>query len=113
MKSTAIICLATLSLAGCAGGRGDTPPPMTGAERAIIVPVNGVNLRVQYDPTATSAAAVLTYMDPVPSMSNWLNFNRDIIPAVERATGCDVVGQPPAENQIMGDMGITRVPLSC
>lgn len=113
MKTIAIICAGAISLAACSTSKGDMPPPMTGAERAIVVPVNGTNLRVQYDPTAASGAAVLTYQEPVPSMSGWLNFNRDIIPAVEQATGCDVVGAPPSENQIMGDMGITRIPLSC
>ncbi|MFQ1700185.1 hypothetical protein ACJ5NV_06280 [Loktanella agnita] len=113
MKSIAIICLSTLALVSCSGSIDGTPPPVTGAERALVVPVNGVNLRVQYDPTDAAGAAILTYADPVPSMFGWLNINRDIIPAVERATGCDVVGAAPTDNQIMGDMGITRIPLSC
>ncbi len=104
---------ATVLLSACGGGSTTPPAATLATERAIIVPINGANVRVLYDTANAAGTAKLTYEEPVPTMAGWLNFNRDVIPAVEQATGCSVIGARPADNQIMGDMGVTMIPLGC
>lgn len=112
MRNVFLGLMTTISLVAC--DRPDGPPPISSeTERAIIVPVGNANLRVQYDPAVTEGIAYVTYADPVPGIANWLNLNRDVLPAVERATGCRYRGAPLPDNQIMGDMGVGNVPLSC
>jgi hypothetical protein len=113
MKTFSMTLIAAALLSACGGGN-DGPPPMTSAtERAVIVSVRDVKLRVQHDAAMTDGVAYVTYMEPVPGMGSWLNLNRDVIPAVERATGCRYRGGPMPDNQIMGDMGVGNVPISC
>ena len=113
MKSLSIAAIALAAVAACGGGT-DVPPAMTSAsERAVIVPVRNAKLRVQYDTEMTEGIVFVTYADPVPGLADWLNLNRDVIPAVERVTGCRYRGAPLPDNQIMGDMGVGNVPVTC
>ncbi|MDX8347545.1 hypothetical protein SLH49_06050 [Cognatiyoonia sp. IB215446] len=106
-----LVCL--VALAACGGGN-DGPPPMTSAsERAVVAQVRGVNLRIQYDTAMTEGVVFVTYAEPVPGMANWLSISRDVIPTVEQVTGCRYRGAPVPENQILGDIGVGNVPVSC
>lgn len=107
----AMFCLAALSACGAGS---DGPPQMTSAsERAVVAQVRGVNLRIQYDTAMTEGIVFVAYAEPVPGMANWLNLNRDVIPTVEQVTGCRYRGAPLPDNQILGDMGVGNVPVSC
>jgi len=66
-----------------------------------------------YDQRDRASGVFLTYADPVPGLADWLNLNDDVLPAVERVTGCRYRGAPLPDNRIMGDMGVGNVPVTC
>lgn len=110
---TSILMLTALVACGQRQPPLGTPIQQTSTTaKTIVVPVRNTQLRIQYDPAAEPTIATLTYVAQ-PAMTDLLFINRDVIPALRRATGCSVAAPAVADNRLLPSEGRTRVPLNC
>lgn len=105
--------LVALSACSSSSPTGELSSPTSGTTKQVATSVNGVGLVVQYDPAASQpSSAQVVYAEDV-SISQLLFLEAEVKPAIERATGCQVVAPKVDANLLMSEEGTTFVPVSC
>lgn len=112
-RLVAIVTCSTLVACSSPGpSRSDVATPQSATAKIVIVPIRTSQITMQYDPASTEPAATLSYDRTDVPIDELLFLNREVIPVVAQITGCTVTAQVP-DNQLLPDIGVTTIPLSC